>query len=62
MDIVEIYQNISNFLANLWASLQGLYDTIILFFEVIPEPFRTIILIFIPIFLIALIVKIKSNI
>lgn len=61
MTIVDIYQNITDFLSSLWDSLQGAYNTFLLFFDIIPSPFNIIINIFIPVFLVALIIKIKGN-
>lgn len=61
MTIVDIYQNITDFLTSLWDSIQGAYNSFLLFFDIIPDPFNTIIKIFIPVFLVALIIKIKGN-
>lgn len=52
MDIVEIWNNIEDFFTTIASFISKFFDLINTFIEIIPEPFRTILLIFLPVLII----------
>lgn len=52
MNIVEVWNNIEKFFTTISSFISRFFDLIKTFIEIIPEPFRTILLIFLPVLII----------
>lgn len=60
MNIFNIFKDIIDFLGQIIAILTSFVNTIIKFINMIPEPFKTILIIFVPLFTIVTVWRFKK--
>lgn len=60
MNIFNIFKDIIDFLGQIIAILTSFVNTIIKFINMIPEPFKTILIVFVPLFTIVTVWRFKK--